>query len=96
MFCFIDDLCAISDNAFSEKHFKEILPEELELKKENVSNTKVSFLAIDLELKECKIQTIFLIGRTLSHFSLAIYPLKYFVSTGSEILRLARSTSDRL
>lgn len=55
MFCFIDDLCAISDNAFSEKHFKEILPEELELKKENVSNTKVSFLAIDLELKECKI-----------------------------------------
>lgn len=55
MFCFIDDLCVISDNAFSEKHFKEILPEELELKKENVSNTKVSFLAIDLELKECKI-----------------------------------------
>ena len=47
-FRLIDDLRDISDNGLFEKHFKEIYPEELEMKRENVSSTKASFLDIDL------------------------------------------------
>ena len=42
-----DYLCPINDNGSFEKHFKEIYPEELELKKE-----KVSYLNINLDIKE--------------------------------------------
>ena len=47
-----DDLCPIIDNGSFEKHFKEIYPEELELKKE-----KVSYLNINLDIKENKRST---------------------------------------
>ena len=46
-FCFIDDLCAINDNDLFKKHFKEIYPERLELKRENIYSTKASILDID-------------------------------------------------
>ena len=44
-------------NGLFEKHFKEIYAEELELKKESISNTKDSFVDINLEIKENKILT---------------------------------------
>ena len=56
-FRLIDDLRDISDNGLFEKHFKEIYPEGLELKKGNLFSTKASFLDIDLKIKENKIST---------------------------------------
>ena len=39
-------------NGLFEKHFKEIYPEELELKKENRSSTKVLFIDIEQDIKD--------------------------------------------
>lgn len=56
-FYFIDDLCAINDNDLFEKYFKEIYPEELKLKRENISKSKASFFTIDLVTKDNKISS---------------------------------------
>ena len=45
------------DNDLYEKHFHEIYPEELGLKREHVSSTKASILDIDLGIKEKIIST---------------------------------------
>ena len=51
-FCFADNLYTINENSLFEKHFKKLWPEKLDLKNENVSSTKASFLVIDLEIKD--------------------------------------------
>ena len=51
-FGFIDDMRSINENGFQT--FQNY-PEELELKKENISSTKDSFLDTDLEMKDDKI-----------------------------------------
>ena len=69
-----------------EKHFKEIYPEKLQSKKENVSYTKASFFDINLEIKDNHISTKsydkwdsfpfevpFMLSLT------ALYPLKFFI-----------------
>ena len=61
-FRLIDGLCHINDNGLFGKQFKEIYPEGLELKRENLSSTKDSFLDIDLEIKKIKFQSNFLIS----------------------------------
>ena len=38
-FWFIDDLLSLNDDSIFEKHYKDIYPTELELKKENNSNS---------------------------------------------------------
>ena len=77
--------------------------DELELKKENVSSTKASFLDIDLKMKEKKISTK--LFDTRDSFSLEIVSMLFFSSNipskilfffGSEILLLVRNTSDHL
>ena len=73
----IDDLRDISDNGLFEKHFKEIYPEGLELKKGNLFSTKASFLDIGLKIKE-KSQRNFLISCILSQFK--IVPMAFFDS----------------
>lgn len=103
-FYFIDDFYAINDNYLFEKHFKEIYLEELELKKEKISSTKVSFLDTDLDIKDNKIssklydkQDFFSFGIVHLTFCNSNIPSKSFQSsTGSKILRLARSTSNRV
>ena len=52
-FRFIDDMYAINSNGLFAKHFKEIYPKELDLKKGNMP-TKASFLDNDLDLKDNK------------------------------------------
>ena len=42
-FWFIDDLLSLNDDCSFEKHYKDIYPTELELKKENNSNSCASF-----------------------------------------------------
>ena len=43
-FWFIDDLLSLNDSSTFEKHYKDICPTELKLKKENNSNSCASFL----------------------------------------------------
>ena len=45
-FWFIDDLLSQNNDSTFEKHYKDIYPTELELKKENNSNCCASFLDI--------------------------------------------------
>ena len=52
IFRYIDDLLAMNDGNEFEKHFMEIYPRELELKKENVANTETSFLELDISISE--------------------------------------------
>ena len=43
-FQFIDDLLSLNDGGTSQKHYKNIYPTELELRKENNSNSCACFL----------------------------------------------------
>ena len=45
-FRFIDDLLSLNDGSTFEKHYKDIYPTELELKKENNNNSCASFLEL--------------------------------------------------
>ena len=49
-FWFIDDLLAINDGNMFENHFKEIYPEELQLKKENETSTSCTFLDMKIDI----------------------------------------------
>ena len=72
-FHFVDEMCAINDDDLFEKHSKEIYPEELDLKNENVYSTKASIL--DIDLKEMNIQRSVLLNGTLSHLKFSVYSL---------------------
>ena len=50
-FRFIDDLLAINDGGMFENHYKEIYPQELELKKENLSLMSCTFLDLKIDIK---------------------------------------------
>ena len=50
-FWFIDDLLSLTNDSTLEKHYKDIYPTELELKKENNSNFCGSFLMFTFTLK---------------------------------------------
>ena len=54
IFRFIDDLNAINDNGEFEKNIKNIYPEELELKKENVGINDATFLDLGIDIKNKK------------------------------------------
>ena len=47
---FMEDLCAINDNRLFEKYFKELHPEELQLKREKTPKKEATFLDINLEI----------------------------------------------
>ena len=57
----LTNLCAINSNSLFEKHFKEIYPNKLDLKKENISNTKALFFDINLDIKDNKTSLNFMI-----------------------------------
>ena len=64
--------------------FKEFYPQELGLKKENVSSTKASFLDIDLEIKDNKFSINIYIERGSFPFEIIrslmpIYCVKSFI-----------------
>ena len=52
VFRFIDDLIAINDNDEFLKSYKEIYPQQMELKVENQGTIKASHLDLDLEIKD--------------------------------------------
>jgi len=101
-FRFIDDLCAINDNSEFEKNFKDIYPEELDLKKENANNTEASFLDISITIDNKRFSTKLYDKRDSFPFYINRVPFLesnipskiFYASVSSEILRIARTTSD--
>ena len=67
-FRFIDDLNTINDGGEFEKHWTEIYPSELELKKENKDNDHVIFLDLDLRSINGKLKLNFLIKEMAFYF----------------------------
>ena len=54
-FRFIDDLLSLNDDSTFEKHYKNIYPTDIELKKENNSNSCASFLDIYIYIEKWRI-----------------------------------------
>jgi len=98
-FRFIDDLLAINDNGEFEKCFREIYPPELELKKEH-GNHSVTFLDLQIDLKDRRFVTLLFDKRDSFPFSIVRMPFKcsnipgkiFYSSIGAEILRISRTS----
>ena len=101
IFRYIDDLIALNNNNEFDKHYKEIYPPELELKKENIDPTEASFLDLSIKIRESRFCTSLYDKRNNFSFSIvrmpnqcSNIPTKMFYSTiSSEILRICRATS---
>lgn len=50
-FRYIDDIASVNGDNIFETVYEQIYPEELSLKKENVSNTRATFLDLDIKVK---------------------------------------------
>ena len=99
-FRFIDDLLAVNDDGEFERCFKEIYPEELELKKEH-GGESVSFLDLNISLNVNGFETGLYDKRDAFPFSIVRMPYKcsnipsniFYASIGAEILRIGRTCS---
>ena len=102
VFRFIDDLLAVNDGDEFEKHHSEIYPPELELKKENVVNTKTSFLELDIQISDRRFSTKLYDKRDAFGFHISRLPFKdsniphrmFYSSASAEVLRICRATSN--
>ena len=100
-FRFIDDLLAINDHGEFGSHFKEIYPEELELKRENNDFKTCSFLDIQIKIENNVFVTSLYDKRDDYNFKIVRLPYRisnipkrmFFSSIMAEILRIARVTS---
>ena len=100
-FRYIDDLLANNDGGMFEKHYKEIYPKELELKKENSNITTCSFLDLKIDIHDNTFTTSLYDKRDDYRFKIVRLPYrcsnipkKMFTSSiVAEILRIARITS---
>mgnify|MGYP001792462320 CR=1 FL=1 len=100
-FRFIDDLLAINDGGMFENYYKEIYPQELELKKENLSLISCTFLDLKIDIKNNSFNTSLYDKRDDYNFKIVRLPYrssdipkKMFISSiVTEILRIARVTS---
>ena len=98
---FIDDLLAINDGNEFEKHYREIYPPELELKKENITNIQTSFLELDIQLSNHSFSTKLYDKRDAFGFHISRLPYKdsniphrmFYSSASAEVLRICRATS---
>ena len=100
-FRFIDDLLSLNDDSTFEKHYKDIYPTELELKKENNHNSCVSFLDIYIYIENREFHTKLFdkqdnFGFNIERISFycSNIPSKMLYGTiGAEFLRISRATS---
>ena len=103
VFRFIDDLCAVNDDFEFRKNFKNIYPSELELKEENISPSEATFLDLSINIVDAKFNTCLFDKRDAFPFSIVRMPYLcsnmpskiFYASVSSEILRLARTNSNR-
>ena len=104
VFRFIDDLIAINDNDEFLKSYKEIYPQQMELKVENQGTIKASHLDLDLEIKDHVFisrlydkREAFKFDVVRMPFKCSNMPYKMFYSTiSAEVLRICRATSSYL
>ena len=104
VFRYIDDLLAVNDGDEFEKHYSEIYPPELELKKENISNCKSSFLELDIQISDRIFSTKLYDKRDAFGFHISRLPFKdsnipqrmFYSSASAEVLRICRATSNLL
>ena len=102
IFRYIDDLLAINDGDEFEKHFLEIYPTELELKKENIINTETSFLELSISISDNSFHTKLYDKRDDFGFHISRLPFRdsnipkrmFYSSVGAEVLRICRATSN--
>jgi hypothetical protein len=102
IFRFIDDLLTINDdNEFHNSH-EQIYPKELQLNKENDSETHGTFLDLEMTIIDKKIQTKLYDKRNAYNFKIVRMPYRnsnlptktFYASIGAEILRICRATTD--
>ena len=98
---FIDDLLAINDDGEFEKCFRDIYPEELELKKEHGGNS-LAFLELSISIKGRTFETSLYDKRDNFPFSIVRMPFKssnipskiFYSTLGAEVLRIGRASSN--
>ena len=98
---FIDDLLSLNDGSTFEKHYKDIYPTELELKKENNGNSCASSLDLYIYIENGEFHTRLFDKRdnfgldiVRMQFCCSNVPIKIFCeSIGAEFLRSSRATS---
>ena len=103
VFRYIDDLLAINDGEEFEKHHSDIYPPELELKKENTSNSNTSFLELDIQISDRNFSTKLYDKRDAFGFHISRLPFKcsnipqrmFYSSASAEVLRICRATSNQ-
>ena len=103
VFRFIDDLCAVNDDGEFEKNIKNIYPEELELKKENAGLDHASFLDLNINISNRKFSLKLYDKRDDFNFDIVRMPFLsnnmpsriFYSSYSSELLRIARCTTER-
>ena len=96
---FIDDLCALNDGGLFEKVYRNIYPDELELKKEHSGNHG-TFLNLDITIRENRFVYKLYDKRDAFPFSIIRMPFKdsnipqsiFYSALVGEFLRIARST----
>ena len=101
-FRFIDDLDAMNDCGEFEKCFKDIYPQELELKKENNGNKQATFLDLDISVNDNKFEIKLFDKRDAFPFSIVRMPFYssnipssiFYASIGAETLRICRATTN--
>ena len=100
-FWFIDDLLSLNDDSTFEKPYKDIFSRELELKKENDSNSCASFLDIYIYIENGEFHTKLLDKRDnfccdivrMSFYCSNVPSKMFYGSIGAEFLRISRATS---
>ena len=100
-FRFIDDLLSLNDGSSFEKHYQDIYPTELELKKKNNSNSSASFLDLYIYIENGEFHTRLFDKRDKIGFDIVRIPFycsnvpskMFYGSIGVEILRISRTTS---
>ena len=100
-FWFIDDLLSLTNDSTLEKHYKDIYPTELELKKENNSNFCGSFFDVYIYIENGEFHTRLFDKRDNFGFDIVGMPFycsnvprkMFYGSTVVEFLRIFRATS---
>ena len=100
-FRFIDDLLSLNDGSTFEKHYKDIYPIELELQKENNSNSCASFLDFYIYIENGEFHTRLFDKRDNFGFDIVRMPFycsnvpskMLYGSIGAGYLRIYRATS---
>ena len=94
-------MLSLNDDSIFEKHYKDIYPTELELKKENNSNSCASFLDIYIYIENGEFHTKLFDKQDNFGFDIVRMPFScsnissnmFYESTGAEFPRISRATS---